>query len=325
LKERSYHINDELLVKHLLGESSAGENAAVEKWVDADSSNKKYYEDFKLIWEESKHLASTSNIDGEASWQRFRYRIHSTSARRSKVKPINTFYWAKIAAILIIIAGTAVFAYTIFNNKKAQTFAIQSQNKIVTDTLPDGSIITLNKNSVLSYPEKFGGDTRSIDLRGEAFFKVTPDKKKPFIIHVNDVTVKVVGTSFNVKNSKSIEVIVESGIVQVMKKNERVELHPGERILIKKEDSVLTKEIQKETLYNYYRTKQFECDNTPLWKLVDVLNQAYDANIIIKNKALDNLPLTATFNNESLDNILAIIRQTFKISIVKSGDQIILK
>jgi ferric-dicitrate binding protein FerR (iron transport regulator) len=234
--------------------------------------------------------------------------------------------WLKVAAVIIFMAGTVALAYTLFSTNEIKTVAVNSLDKVITDTLPDKSVITLNKNSTLDYPEKFKGDTRTVNLKGEAFFSVTPDKSKPFIIHVNDVTIKVVGTSFNVKSfNGNTEVIVETGIVEVIRDKEEIDLHPNEKILVKKDDSTLTKEKERGALYNYDLTKEFECDNTPLWQLVQALNQAYDVNIVIERKELRSLPLTTTFNNESLDHILDIIRQTFNISVTKTGNEIILK
>ena len=318
------HTDDNLLVKYLLGESTPDEIAEVEPWIVADRGNQKYYDDFKLIWEESKLLAAESEINEEESWQRFRSGIHN--AKPVPAKLLTPLYWIKIAALAIIVAGAALLAYTIFNNNVIQTLTLHSKNEIITNTLPDRSIITLNKNSTVSYPERFKGDSRIISLQGEAFFRITPDKTKPFIIHVNDVTVWVTGTSFNIKSIQgNTEVIVESGIVQVIKENKKVELHPEEKILVSKENSVFVKETETGSLYNYYRTKEFECDNTPLWKLVEVLNEAYDAHIVIDREGLRNLPLTTTFNNESLDKILDVIGQTFNISVTKTGDWVVLK
>jgi transmembrane sensor len=326
LKEKFYHIDDELLVKYLLAESTPDENAAVEQWLNIDTTNQKYFNDFKLIWEESKLVAATSEVDEEASWQKFRNRVYNISTGKAKVETIGSYYWLRTAAMVVIIAGAALLAYRIFDNKEIKTLAVQSLNKVVIDTLPDKSVITLNKNSTLSYLEKFKGNTRTVDLKGEAFFSIQPDKTKPFIIHVNDVTVRVVGTSFNIKSTKgNTEIIVETGIVQVIKNNKEIDLRPDEMIFLKKGDSVLEKEKETGRLYNYYRTKEFECDNTPLWKLVDVLNQAYDTKIVIERKELRNLPLTTTFNNQSLGTILEIIRQTFNISVTKAGNEIILK
>ncbi len=326
MNEKFYHIDDELLVKYLLGESSSKENIEVEEWIMHSTGNKKYYDDFKMIWDESKQFAYTSTVDEEAAWQKFHNRIHNTPSETAKVKSIGSFYWLRIAAMLILFAGAAFLTYKIFDNRKVKTLTVQSLTSVIVDTLSDKSVITLNKNSTLSYPEKFKGNTRTVDLKGEAFFNVTPDKTKPFIIHVNGVTVKVVGTSFNIKSvNGNTEVIVETGIVEVTKENKKIELHPDERVVVNKDDSALVKENETGTLYNYYRTKEFECDNTPLWKLVEVLNQAYNTNIIIERKELLNLPITTTFHNESLDNILEIIRQTFNISVSKTEGRVILK
>jgi ferric-dicitrate binding protein FerR (iron transport regulator) len=163
-------------------------------------------------------------------------------------------------------------------------------------------------------------------LKGEAFFRVEPDKNKPFIITVNDVQIKVVGTSFNVRSENGLtEVIVATGIVQVQKGKTEVALRANEKVVVRRQDSVLTKEPETTQLYQYYESREFVCDNTPLWKLVAVLNKAYAANIVIGRPELRNLPLTTTFPNESLDRILQIISLTFDIEIEKTGSSIILK
>ena len=203
----------------------------------------------------------------------------------------------------------------------------QTGQNVLIDTLPDGSVITLNKRSTVTYPSKFKGDTRAIALKGEAFFNVAPDKKKPFIISVNDVQVTVVGTSFNIKSENgNTEVVVETGIVQVTRSGKTVELNAGEKIVMPANDSIASKEEVSDKLYNYYRSKEFVCDETPLWKLVQVLNEAYDAKIIIGRKELNDMRLTTTFNNESLEKVLEVIHLTLDITVIKKEDgQIILQ
>jgi len=203
----------------------------------------------------------------------------------------------------------------------------QTGQNVLVDTLSDGSVITLNKRSTITYPSKFKGNTRTIALKGEAFFNVAPDKKKPFIISVNDVRVTVVGTSFNIKSENgSTEVVVETGIVRVTRSGKTVELNAGEKIVMDAKDSTTVKEAVSDKLYNYYRSKEFVCDETPLWKLVQVLNEAYDSKIIIGRKELNEKRITTTFYNESLEKILEIIHLTFDITVIKKEDgQIILQ
>lgn len=317
-----YHIDD-LLVKYLLEEVTPDEKKQVENWILSDAANKKHYEDFKLIWNESKRLEKRSMVNEEEAWQRFQNRV-----KTRQLKPLRKmqFSWMRIAALFILITGAGLLAYNLLDrDEEAKTIALLSKEMVITDTLPDGSVVTLNKNSSLSYPEVFSDTIRSIKLSGEAFFNVSPNKKKPFVIHVNDVQIRVVGTSFNVKSSNATtEVIVETGIVEVKRQTNTVRLIKDEKIIVK-QDSVLKKDIVEDKLYNYYRTKEFACDETPLWKLVTVLNEAYNAQIVIENKSIRNLPLTTTFNNESLDNILKVISETFSITVSKEGNKIVLK
>ena len=157
-----------------------------------------------------------------------------------KMRPVS---WLRIAALFILVAGAGLIGYQVFNNEKVEEVLVASQALPVVDTLPDGSVVTLNKNSSLNYPSKFKGNKRAIALKGEAFFNVTPDKENPFVINVNDVEIKVVGTSFNVRSENGVtEVIVETGVVQVTRNNKMVELRPAEKLKVGAVDSVLVKE-----------------------------------------------------------------------------------
>jgi ferric-dicitrate binding protein FerR (iron transport regulator) len=299
----------------------------------ADPANKKQYEDFKTIWDESKRLAAVSTMDENAAWARFKNRVEGgrekvkgEGKREGVVRRMRLVSWLKIAALFILVAGAVLLGYQVFTESKIVELAVVSKALPVVDTLPDGSVVTLNKNSSLAYPSKFKGETRTIALKGEAFFNVTPNKEQPFIINVNDVQVKVVGTSFNIRSEAGVtEVIVETGVVQVTRNGKTVELRPAEKLKLGGVDSVAAKENVEDKLYNYYRTKEFVCDDTPLWKLVEVLNEAYDATIVIENPAIRSEKLDVTFENESLSRILEIVSETLRITVSKEGDRIILK
>ena len=330
-----HDMNDDLLVKYLLGEASAGERTTVEEWVAADNSHQKYFDHFKLIWEQSKKLAATSKVDEDLAWKRFQHRVGVYSKEEGIIRqmPQKRRGWLRIAAVFVLLAGFAGLVFLVYNLSspgKASTQTIVATTTIPkADTLPDGSIVTLNKKSSLSYNTAFKGTERKVQLNGEAFFRVTPDKNKPFIVTINDVTVTVLGTSFNVKNvNGKTEVIVETGLVLVSRANEKVELNPREKVVVSQQDSIFTKEIVTDQLYKYYRTKEFVCENTPLPTLVKVLNEAYDVNIVIERKELRSLLIDVPFYDESIDRILEIVVATFpeyKIEIVKQGNTIILK
>ncbi len=326
--EKNIHTEiDELIAKYLLQEASAVEIAQVYNWVGASDVNKKAFAHYKLLWEESKKIAATNTVDEDEAWQKFKNKLDAPRQETSIVSMRNYKWMSASAAVLVIVVG-GWFLRNSFKSTEASTLLlVATQKKVLIDTLPDNSIVTLNKNSSIEYDRKFTtGNQRNIKLKGEAFFSVTPNKENPFIIKVNDVEVKVVGTSFNIKTiNGQTEVIVKTGIVQVTKNDKTVQLTPQEKILITTDNTILTKETNKDKLFNYYEAKEFVCEETPLWRLVEVLNEAYDANIVIGGKDLRNLSITTTFANEPLDTVLQIIATTFQLKIIKKEGQIILQ
>ena len=320
-------MSDDLLVKYLTGEVHESEYAEVEEWLQASEENKNYYEHFVVIWEESLRLSAKSSPDENIAWQKFQKHVQQESREKKPSVPLTNMLF-RVAAALILFAGLGWIVYQMSssNMQPITTINIAAKDEVVTDTLPDGSLITANKNSTFSYPSQFTGDTREVFLKGEAFFNVAPNKEKPFIIHVNDIAVKVVGTSFNIRsvNGKT-EVIVETGIVEVMRKKQRVQLKPKQKVIVKAADSVFVKDSVNDQLYNYYRKKEFICNNTPLYRLVETLNEAYNANVVIENNNIRNLPITTIFKEEPLDNVLTVISETLDIKVEKQQNVVILR
>lgn len=323
MKQEQSHINDDLLVKQLLGEVTAEEQAEVRAWVEESDSNRKYYNDFKLIWENSKKLAAVSNVDENAAWGRFHERVTTEKPATKTISLDRRINWMRVAAILVLMVGGVWMARYMVWGTNTQLVA---GNMVITETLPDGTTVTLNKGAMLGYNSRMRGNIRSVILEGEAFFDVTPDKNKPFVITADDAKIKVVGTSFNVKSTDAkTEVIVETGVVEVSKKKNVVTLNPNEKATVLQGSAVPVKEMVDDVLYNYYRTKELVCNNTPLWRLVDVLNDAYDANIVLGDARLKDMQITTTFKNEPLDNILSVISQTLNVRVEKNGKNIVLR
>jgi len=311
----------------MLGEALPNESNQVSQWLEDDEKNRLYFQQFKTIWEQSKELALTIPVDEKAAWQRFKQRVELKPEEITKTTPVISFKrWMQMAAAVLIISVGSWLAYQNFTKPADIVMAqIETLTNTAIDTLPDGSIITVNKNTRLTYPEKFAGNTRNITLKGEAFFKVHPDKSKPFIITANDVTVTVVGTEFNVKNYDSAtEVIVESGIVKVAHLDKTIMLQKGERVLINNSSNELQKSVVKDSMYKYYRTHAIVCNNTPLPEVIAVINEAYNAKIVLGDAALNQLQLSTTFRDADLETIITIIQQTFDLQVTHEADSIVL-
>ena len=292
------------------------------QWLNQSELNLAYYNEFKKIWDSSRQFALTSTVDENKAWEKFSKRIREPQVTAKK-RSMNVG-WMKIAASVIVLVAIGAIVYWQLR-EPVRDVAVKADKEVLNDTLADGSVVTVNTGSSIFYPSRFAGNTRPVKLSGEAFFAVAPDKNKPFIISSNDVQVTVVGTEFNVKSTEDYtDVIVESGIVRVTKRNRTIELYANEKVHIAAGDSLFSKEKVNDHLYNYYCTNKFLCYDTALWKLVEVVNEAYHVQIEIGDERLKDLRLNATFNNESLDQVLEVIRLTFNIRVTKDEDRIIL-
>lgn len=326
MTDKRYDNIDDLLVKVVLREASTEEIREVEGWLSLDPANTRYFEGFRRIWEESKSLAVRSTLNEEDAWQRFRQR----AAAEKGASVINMhkrrgFPWLRIAAALIVLVGGGWLYYT-YSYAPAQFLSVRSGAEVIRDTLPEGTVVTLNKQSSIRYQKQFAGQWRKVEMEGEAFFKVTPDKDKPFVVQTGGADIRVIGTSFNVRKSgDSIEVIVETGMVQVTKDGHTVDVRAHEKVVIGKGAASLLKEDNPDDLYNYYRTHAFSCNGIPLARLVEKLNEVYKVHMVIGDSRLRDLPLTSTFRDESLDEILDVITKTLKITYTRKGDEIILQ
>jgi ferric-dicitrate binding protein FerR (iron transport regulator) len=307
------NINGDMLAKYLLGEATAAEIGQVETWAASNPDNHKQLEDFRMILEKSK-LHIDHSINERQALERLNIRL-----QREK-KSINYAFLLRWAAIIAIIFSAGLFCY---NNLVGNKLSVNSGLNTLTQVLPDGSTAILNKQSSISFVGGFFNKTRAVKLKGEAFFKVSADKSKPFIISINNVQVTVVGTAFNVKgDEKGTIVIVESGIVKVNNQKDSVHLTAGEKVEVFQNQVHLTKGENQGKLYNYYYTNELICDATPLSELVTVLNEKFKSNILIVNPSLKTLPISTTFKNESLKEILNVIAETFKIK-VEYGQNVI--
>lgn len=317
-------MNDEILIKFLLKETNEEENRQVNQWLAADGENAKYFAQLQKIWEASGNMAPQDEPDVEAAWLKFKAKADALPAQpASTVKPLKarSQSWLRIAAVLVLAVG-AWMAYTVL---RPAYIEILPSDTVSSQVLPDGSELTLNKNTTMSYARNFGNNRSVKLLHGEAFFKVAYDKTRPFVIDVDEVSVQVVGTSFNVKHlsQHQTEVVVESGIVKVRLGQEEVKLVKGERIQIGLATKQLAKQPSRDQLYSYYRTGMFESNSTPLHELVDVLNEAYGSQVVVSDDAKD-IPFTAPLKYGSLAKNLDIICEALDLKVVRNQRQLVL-
>lgn len=320
-------ISEDLLIKFVLGEGSADEILEVEAWAAEDLANASKLDDMRKTMDTSKRLAQVSPMDEKAAWVRFKSKRGPVGNVPVELLPEQVYSkWRSIAAAVIMLVGTGI-GYYLYSGTSAGLITLSADDQVRVVTLPDGSIVHVNKRSTLVYSGDFSSK-REVKLTGEAFFDVKHDDAAPFTVQVEDVSVQDIGTTFNIKNrNHHVEVIVGSGVVKVSKQQAVVQLNARQMVSIKLGDDSLTVERNNDELYNYYMSRSFAANSTPLWRLIGVLNEAYGADIRIENSALNNTPITATIRLEdSLENILNLIALTTPhLHVEKAGTTYLLK
>jgi transmembrane sensor len=215
MENTNKHIDIDLLTRYLAGEVSEAETRSVHDWKDVSKENQKQFKELQEVWNFLDNTSVENNIDIDAEWDYLNKKILKDQPKGSF---INFRSVIRIAAAIIIGMGILFYGWNSLNQKSIKTQIAQSREI----TLPDGSLVTLNAGSRLTYPRNFGKESRLVGLKGEAFFEVKKNPAKPFIIQLEGAEIKVLGTSFNVKayaNMEKIEVTVKEGKVSLYEKN----------------------------------------------------------------------------------------------------------
>lgn len=327
-------MDEERLLRFIIGKTDDNETVMIQQWIDLSDKNKKQFESLQKIWsithDPTKVKAADVNVD--LAWKGLKNRMdqYSEIERKhlSKQRSLS-FYVVRIAAIFII--GLLVFSIFRYQSQQLDQVQLASSDSTITNNpLPDGTVISLNQNTTIEYPDEFSPKERRVKLKGEAFFKVKKDTTKPFIIEAQDAIITVLGTSFNVKaldDDIAVEVLVEEGLVQLSNPDltQSTNLHVGEKGIYLKETNEVKKEtdIDAESLYWLNKTLLFR--NTDLSVVFETLERLYGNKIQVDNPLILNCQLTAKFSNESIDHIIDHISTIFELEIIKDGKNIRIK
>ena len=186
-------------------------------------------------------------------------------------------------------------------------------------TLEDGTQVWLNADSKLEYSHDFlNGSTREVYLQGEAYFDVTSDKSRPFIVHVQDVEIKVLGTSFNVKGYQgehTIEATLVHGKISLSGASaDNVTLAANQRAVFLREKKRLLVENNVQTdNYTSWRKGVLVFDDQPLYEILPILERTFNVTIHTDKAPSLDCRFTATINNMSLDEVLELFSTSDKI------------
>ena len=307
-------ISIELISRYLANECSPAERKQVESW---KSANEDEFLKYRTIWVDTGHIRdipTSIDFDTDKAWTKVTAKI-----KKPEPKPLSIYTFLRLAAVLLVGFG---LGYWITYESPSGLNSFSVAGTLGTVSLNDGSTVTLNQNSALSYSD-FDPKHRTVNLRGEGFFDVKSDPKHPFRIQAGAVNIQVLGTSFNVKMDEegSVSVEVYSGIVLVQKDTEKLELKAGEASFYHAGQNQLSKATQEKSgLTTFWKDKKLTFDDRYLSDVVSTLEKAYDVDILMMGDRLRNCRLHVAFDNSSLEEVFEVISLTLELDIRKEGD-----
>lgn len=260
----------------------------------------------KFLLQESEPLAP--EIDEQKAWATLNKKIN---------QPISSFNWMKVAAAVAILATLSISLF--LYNPTINQVSVFSTEKKINVTFPDGSTGILNKNSSFEYPEKFG-DERNVSLTGEAYFDIKKSHK-PFIIDVNGVDVKVLGTAFNlVTTNDEVRLYVDRGLVAFEKAGKQTKVSKGNEAIFNRKDASIKIMPTPSANIMSWRNGVFNFNETPLNDALNALSKYYEVKFELANNQLQACKISATFNQQSLNEVLRTIGTVLDVKTSQKND-----
>ena len=329
--EKRFENIDNVIARYLAGEADAADLVLLNDWRKLSAENEEEFSQTEKLYNAASSLRDVIPVDTDAAWLKLKKNI-SVQQEPGKVIPLkqttSRSNFIRIAASILIVAGLGMLAFFLTLPSEDKLAEIKSHAVIRKEVLPDGSKVTLNKNTSLAYSTDHFSKKRIVKLKGEAFFDVVHDDSNPFLIEAADLKIEDVGTSFNVKaveNSGIAIISVVSGEVKVTTLTGQVfNLVAGEEVSYNVNTKIITKNETIEENISAYADRVFVFENAELKTVVKVLNDVYDVRMVLENEKLDSCRITVTFDNESINDIAIVIAETLGLEIKKSNDQIIL-
>jgi len=306
----------------ILSDEKGGQTELLGRFLAGDKNNS------GKMW---KDLSNTGQkeIDVDAAWNKVNTRLADslvetgTSTAKTRFLRPALLRIAAVGLILLGIASAAIYMNNAGLLSKETTIIAGNDQKNVIVSLPDGSKVYLNRNSEFTYRNNFGKNGRDVKLTGEAYFEITPDVSRPFIIDAGMASVKVVGTTFNVitnNNESAVEVFVTTGKVLVLDPagSQTIQLDPG--FVGTMNSEIHEKTVNNNPNYLSWKTGYLAYSGQKLDIVFRDLKRVYNMDIVADDQSILENPWHSPIDNLTQETIIRLICASFNLSYVKDGN-----
>lgn len=313
------NLSDETLLKYLHRKCSDEEYEIVNNWLNQREENLSALFSLEEAFDSARHEKYTTKSRLNAAKRRLEKEIE-------RDKPIRQFNISasrmmKYAAIAVVIATTGLLLHKWLPSLQTDKRGIiqASDASIKEILLEDGTKVWLNQYTTIRYLENFGPDSREVFLDGEAYFEVSKDPERPFVVHTEALQVKVLGTSFNLRSLKNEETVKTSlieGVVEVKsnKQGSSVILSPGQKAELNKQTKQLSVKQENTKLDVVWHNDLIPFEKATLEEIAQTLERFYGVTIVLASN-IDPCTYSGVIHrHENIDSVLRALQNSIPIA-----------
>lgn len=317
-------LNDKLLKNYLLGKCTEEEARHILKWIR--ESDEHATQLFKI--EELYHLGRFEEYTKKTEKAENRLMSKIKMIENKKSHRIELMRWIKYAAIAVVVLLVGNGYWNYHHHILPEMISTQALDKVQQLSLPDGTRVWLNRASTLRYPKNFRSNKREVELEGEAYFEVTKNPHRPFIVSSKAMSVKVLGTVFDY-NTKSEankeEVSLLEGMVQVIghKEEGKVTIMPGQKVILDKQNHRMIVEQVNADLEAVWHNNMIPLKNANINEIVRILERFYNVHITVDSNFDKNMTYSGVIKrNNTIDSVLSALSYAIPIRYTITGSYI---
>lgn len=320
---------DLLISNYLSGEATQEEKDELNRWMAQSPANERLFKESLRIWE--KNRPYFSQIEIIADREKIKDQIIKRFSQSGKSVGLN-YYLIRIAAMLALplILGIGWYLDSRqMSNDSQLCEVITPKGQISKCVLSDGTLVWLNASTTLTYNPALKGGTREVNLDGEAYFEVSTNKDKPFIVTTKQVKIKVLGTVFNLKaysGEDKVEATLEEGSIEFSIDgcpNEPIKVKPGEQVIFDITQKKIIMGKVETYLHMAWKDGKYVFKNADLGTIILELEKLYDVRIHLENDSLRKLHFRGMFEYEqNIFSALETLERTTKIKYRMNGRDI---
>jgi len=321
-------MDEEIMMKYLQGECSPEEETLFLEWLQQSPENKKRFFEYKALWNyrRVKHFGTDDQLN-KATIDLHR-NIHLAESRRRKQVYLRFARYAAIFIFALALPALYTTYHHLYTAPGLITVSIAQTDSSKFVTLSDGSRVWLNSNSSITYPEKFSSVERIVQFTGEGYFEVAHDSLHPFKVQTDNVQVRVLGTSFNVRSyasDRKTETTLVEGKVVIQNKqgNNLAVLTPGQMGEYDKTSQYLSVKAVDTEHYTAWRYGLVSLTNVTLGDITQKLSELYQVHFIINDPTAKQTSYNFSFRKgQSIDKVLEMLGFIAPIRYTVQGKEI---